>query len=211
MSGVLRLALWAGLLTWFSLGFVSHGPPAHKRLPKLTALTDETEVAKLFNRMCDKYLLLDVPGAGSPGMINCCHGGCDNCDFSHVFDEMTSGRPKWVALYSYRRHQDGRDHIAPWSRLFSSDGGRIGENEFIERFPTLPCVGFSMGPSTAVSPSDPPSRDALLQLWNVIIQNGGGADKTTISAEEMATALKTSTGAEHGATWSDVVKMMSKC
>jgi len=210
MNRNLRL-LWAGLLAWCSLGYVRDGMPPPRRQSILTALTDETEVAKLFNRMCDKYLLLDVPGAGTPGMINCCHGGCDNCDFSHVFDEMTSGRPKWVALYPYRRHQDGRDHTAPWSRLFSSDGGRISEIEFVERFPNLPCVGFSMGPSTSVSPSDPPSRDALLQLWSVLVRNGGGVDETTISAEEMANALKASTGAEHGAVWGDVVKMMSRC
>lgn len=29
---------------------------------------------------------------GTPEMMNCCHGGCDNCDYSHVFDYMSSAR-----------------------------------------------------------------------------------------------------------------------
>ena len=49
------------------------------------ALTDEVELTKLFGRMADKVLLLDVPGAGTVEMMNCCHGGCDNCDFARIF------------------------------------------------------------------------------------------------------------------------------
>ena len=71
------------------------------------ASLDDVEMTKLFGRLADKYLLLDVPGAGTPGMINCCHGGCDNCDFSHVFDEMSSGRAKWLPLYPDRKIIDG--------------------------------------------------------------------------------------------------------
>ena len=53
----------------------------------------ELELAKVFCRIADDYLLLDVPGAGTPEMKNCCHGGCDNCNFSRIFDEMESGKP----------------------------------------------------------------------------------------------------------------------
>ena len=29
--------------------------------------------------------------AGTPEMMNCCHGGCSNCDYSRVFDSMSAG------------------------------------------------------------------------------------------------------------------------
>ena len=46
------------------------------------ARIDEMELTKLFGRLADKTLLLDVEGAGTPAMANCCHGGCDNCPYS---------------------------------------------------------------------------------------------------------------------------------
>jgi hypothetical protein len=67
-----------------------------------TGVLDSREIIKLFGRFADKELLLDIPGAGSPEMMNCCHGGCDNCAYSHVFDFMSAARAKWVPLYAYR-------------------------------------------------------------------------------------------------------------
>ena len=52
---------------------------------------NEIELIKLFGRLADKELLLDIPGAGTPEMMNCCHGGCSNCDYSRIFDYMSSG------------------------------------------------------------------------------------------------------------------------
>lgn len=77
----------------------------------------DTAIALIFSKMADKYMLLDIPGAGTLEMMNCCHSGCDNCEFARVFDCMTSGRPKWVALYPYRKLIDGRDHIPIWAEL----------------------------------------------------------------------------------------------
>lgn len=54
-------------------------------------LINDIELIKLFGRLADKELLLDVPGAGTPEMMNCCHGGCSNCDYSRIFDSMSSG------------------------------------------------------------------------------------------------------------------------
>lgn len=82
---------------------------------------EEREVIKLFSRLADDYLLLDIPGAGTPGMMNCCHGGCDNCAYSHVFDNLSAGRPKWVPVYATRQLIDGRSHTSPWGRLFRDD------------------------------------------------------------------------------------------
>ena len=64
------------------------------------AVVTEVTAAQVFGRLADKKLLLDVPGAGTPEMKDCCHGGCDNCDYSRVFDEMNAGKAKWVACYA---------------------------------------------------------------------------------------------------------------
>ena len=37
-----------------------------------TNILDVKEQSKIFGRLADKMLLLDVPGAGSPEMMNCC-------------------------------------------------------------------------------------------------------------------------------------------
>ena len=61
--------------------------------PQMSSL-DERELAKIFGRLADKMILLDVPGAGTPEMVNCCHGGCDNkcieCEmfFSDIANEI---------------------------------------------------------------------------------------------------------------------------
>jgi hypothetical protein len=33
---------------------------------------DEHDLTKIFGRFADKILLLDIPGAGTPEMMNCC-------------------------------------------------------------------------------------------------------------------------------------------
>ena len=63
-----------------------------------TAL-DERELTKLFGRISDKKLLLDVEGAGTPEMRDCCHGGCDNCPYSRVFDEVSVSVPCRVRFF----------------------------------------------------------------------------------------------------------------
>ena len=81
-------------------------------------VVDERELIKLFSRLADDYLLLDIPDAGTPGMMNCCHGGCDNCAYSHIFDNLSAGRPKWVPLYASRQLIDGRTHTSPGGACF---------------------------------------------------------------------------------------------
>lgn len=189
--------------------------PSHslRRLVLRASLADSRELTKVFNRVADKYLLLDVPGAGTPGMINCCHGGCDNCAFSHVFDEMSSGRAKWVALYPYRQHIDGRDHAAPWSQLFfdaaSAPTLRLSKEQFCERFASLPCLAMSMGPPASVPPDEPLEPDTLEQLW-CALQRGrqsDGSDDEHLGAEDFAKSLAKLTGAEHGAIYSEFARL----
>ena len=69
-----------------------------------------------------------------------CSGGCDNCDFSHIFDNLSAGRAKWVAVYPYRQLIDGRDHLSPWAKVFQIDDKlplqdtvAINKDIFIER------------------------------------------------------------------------------
>lgn len=89
---------------------------------------EDREIFKVFARMADKMILLDVPGAGTPEMRNCCHGGCDNCPYSHVFDQMTAGRAKWVPLYAHRKLIDDREHSSPWSVIFEDIGATSNES-----------------------------------------------------------------------------------
>ena len=145
------------------------------------------ETARLFNRFSDKYMLLDVEGAGSPGMINCCHSGCDNCEYRFRFDEMASGRAKWVPLYADRKHVDGRSHLAPWSMIFfdtwedfekakeeisventflhtkRGDSMSIDMNKFISKVQDIP-PAVSIGPPSGVG-EEPPSEPFLIEFW----------------------------------------------
>lgn len=131
------------------------------------------------SRLADKELLLDVPGAGSPEMMNCCHGGCDNCAYSHIFDSMTSGRAKWVACYPYRRLIDGREHCPPWSVLFSSHQDDIinqssslslTKQQFIEKFQNLPSQ-LTLVPSISVPADEPVSSAALEHFFSLLVDN----------------------------------------
>jgi len=159
------------------------------------------ELTRLFNRLADKTLLLDVPGAGTPGMINCCHGGCDNCQFSHVFDEMSAGRIKWVALYPHRKHIDGREHTPPWLSMFADSQELLDKAAFMARLSVLPCASLSMGPPSGLeSPADAPSPETLEAFWSVLQRQH---QRQALSAGDMAQALKSATGAEHGAIWSE--------
>ena len=71
---------------------------ALKRLRVRTASSKAQDLASLWVGGIET--MLDVPGAGTPEMKDCCHGGCDNCDYSRVFDEMNAGKAKWVACYA---------------------------------------------------------------------------------------------------------------
>ncbi|KAJ8600052.1 hypothetical protein CTAYLR_001830 [Chrysophaeum taylorii] len=159
----------------------------------------EPQIAKLFGRFADKKLLLDVPGAGTPDMKNCCHGGCDNCDFSRVFDEMNAGRPKWVACYAERELIDGRRHEAPWKQMFEGDVSELSAHDFVAGVKGLP-FRPSMGPKLKVAADDPPDDDEfLLALYEMLLPPGAAA----LTAGDVATGLQRITGVEHGAMWKD--------
>lgn len=117
-------------------------------------------------------------------MMNCCHGGCDNCAYSHIFDNLSSGRPKWIPLYSYRKLIDGRSHLAPWASIFhltedcftstdttSTDTLRIGvevnKEEFAQRLQALPSR-MVMGPSISVPTDEGLSDEAVEALWSML-------------------------------------------
>ena len=187
-------------------------------------LDTATEMAKLFNRMSDKFMLLDVEGAGSPGMINCCHSGCDNCEFRFRFDQMSAGRAKWVPLYPDRKHIDGRSHLAPWSVIFfdsvndfekakeevaadapflstsRGDAMSITMDRFVNKIQEMTPV-LSMGPPSGIG-EEPPSTEFLRQFWRKLVSTAGvPADTQSLSPGQMSKALEALTKAEHGANW----------
>lgn len=164
-------------------------------LPALATALSELNAAKLFGRLADKKLLLDVPGAGTPEVRNCCHGGCDNCDFSRVFDELNAGRPKWIPLYAERELIDGRRHESTWGALF--EGDRLDATAFVDKVRGLD-YRPSMGPRIKVD--DELDDDAIMALFNVLAD---GAE--TISADDVVLGLQRLTGEEHGVVWKHFV------
>jgi hypothetical protein len=128
-------------------------------------------------------------------------GGCDNCDFSHVFDCLTAGRVKWVALYPFRKLIDGREHTAPWSTIFVDGTGisrRVDKSTFISKVKTLP-YALSMGPSVSVAADEAPGDDSLGALWDKLMETlvdhhtdsqdtRTDRDKNSLSAEEVSLA-----------------------
>ena len=121
---------------------------------------NEVFLTSIFGRLTDNYLLLDIEGAGTPEMMNCCHSGmlthtrdlthsliltqgCDNCDYARIFDNLTSGKPKWIPLYAYRKLIDGRDHLPLWTQLFEANS-ELTRDEFIAKIKQMPyssCIG----------------------------------------------------------------------
>lgn len=182
----------------------------------------DRELIKVFGRISDDYLLLNVSGAGSPEMINCCHGGCDNCAYSRIFDNMSAGKPKWIPVYASRRLIDGRNHMSKWSEIFfcthnsaarnhlqsyvdlhlEAYNYEIGKSEFsnrLIRLPYTPCLG----PPTSCSQDEPISDTILEKLWVSIQQLSRAAPhKNTVNPNDMALALKSLSKEDHGFTWS---------
>jgi hypothetical protein len=140
----------------------------------LTATLDSRELTKIFGRFAAKSILLDIPGAGTPEMANCCHGGCDNCNYSHSFDNLSAGRAKWVPTYSTRTLIDGRSEKAPWANIFDSPiagdgtGEAIDKATFIERIQQLP-YEMSMGPGSSVPADETPLESAVEAFWDILL------------------------------------------
>jgi hypothetical protein len=137
----------------------------------LTATLDSRELTKIFGRFAAKSILLDIPGAGTPEMANCCHGGCDNCNYSHSFDNLSAGRAKWVPTYSTRTLIDGRSEKAPWANIFDSPDSTeeaIDKATFIERIQQLP-YEMSMGPGTSVPADETPLESAVEAFWDILL------------------------------------------
>mmetsp|Transcript_47402 Transcript_47402/g.107441 ORF Transcript_47402/g.107441 Transcript_47402/m.107441 type:complete len:217 (+) Transcript_47402:72-722(+) len=162
-------------------------------------LNDEAELTKVFGRLADKLLLMDVPGAGTVEMMNCCHGGCDNCDFARVFDELRAGRAKWIANYVYIEHIDGRSHAPPWvEAIFGGPDGEVDCAEFTERLGAMPYQMTLPPPAKKVSKDEPPSEETSAALFQLLAE---GQDK--LSAKIMAASMARITGEEFGSMWRD--------
>ncbi len=166
-------------------------PPTLRLQANLKAVLNfaisDLDMDSLFCILSDKYLLLDVPGAGSPEMMNCCHSGCDNCAYSRIFDCMTAARPKWIALYPYRKLVDGREHTPPWRALFPTANtvAQVNKDDFTARLNALP-KRISMGPESSWSAITDHkfSIDFLNLFWHRVIAATSPAGQT-LSAEQV--------------------------
>lgn len=170
---------------------------------------DIREMVMIFGRLADKELLLDVEGAGTPEMANCCHGGCDNCNYSRIFDSLSAGRAKWVALYTTRTLIDDRSHESPWAKIFLSDEDAISKEDFVKRIQSLP-YKTQMGPPSLpkdVSADEIPSNESIEQLWNCAARNRQEGEVKEMNQSQLMDALKKVTGEPHGALWSDFIKI----
>jgi hypothetical protein len=171
----------------------------------LTTLQDEVVLTKLFGRLADKLLLCDVPGAGTVEMMNCCHGGCDNCDFARVFDEYRAAKAKWVAHYNFLEHPDGRTHRPPWaSAIFGgdapdgADASAVGSEEFVEKLTAMP-YGMTMGPMKSVPADESDLPPAAAAAFFDLLTDGAAE----LTADVMGKRLTELTGKDHGCLWRD--------
>jgi hypothetical protein len=177
-------------------------PP--KRISRLLVV-EEAQRALLFNKLADKRLLLDVEGAGTPEMTNCCHGGCDNCDFSRIFDEMNSGRPKWVPVYSRRKLIDGREHFSSWSTVLFEDKEEISQEEFVtslKKIKSQMTLGAPSVPST-----EELTDEACIAFYETLRNAKPPSPDTLLSINKMSQALEALTENEHGAMFGDFNKI----
>ena len=113
---------------------------------------------------------------------------------------MNAGKPKWVACYANMEHMDGRSHKSPWAEAIFGEGEEpVTRQEFMERLESIP-YAMAMGPMKSVPADEAPTPEALDEFWALLKQAGGG-DEEVISPQEMAAALQSLTGEEHGAMW----------
>jgi hypothetical protein len=148
-------------------------------MSKIMNIDSERELLKIFSRLADDNILLNITGAGTPEVMNCCHGGCDNCNYSHVFDNMSAGKPKWVPVYPNRKLIDGRNHMSTWSLLFIDDNSMyrdlpqddsfysISKHTFLKKLKELPSK-LVLGPSMLVPINEIPNEEYLEVFWSKI-------------------------------------------
>lgn len=158
----------------------------------------QVEIAKVFQRLADKKILLDVEGAGTPAMTQCCHGGCDNCEFSRIFDEMNSARSKWVPAYPTRRLIDDRSHTSSWFKSLFLEKDEVSREQFVARLLELePQMVMGPPPSTPKDPLENVTADIFFTAL------AGGHDTHTLKAMQMEAELVRRLGTTHGGTWVD--------
>lgn len=143
-----------------------------------------------------------VVGAGTPEMKDCCHGGCDNCDYSRVFDEMNAGKAKWISCYLDREHIDGRRHEAPMLRVFGDDGS-LSVDDFVQRLEAMPPV-----PAMGAKMADVNSEFDADGVAAVFLALSGGAE--SLDRTVFAAKLQELTGEEHGVAWRPFLNALVK-
>ena len=125
-------------------------------------------------------------------------GGCDNCEFARVFDELKAPRPKWICSYVFIQHPDGRSHEPVWvDKLFGGASGSATCDEFVERLRASPFAPPLGPPKPPPVVEEPPSEATARALFEALAGAGAGA----LDAEGMAAGLRRVTGEQGGAMW----------
>eukprot|EP01040_Poterioochromonas_malhamensis_P008235 gene8235-8905_t len=170
---------------------------------------EERQIINLFCRLAEKRLLLNIPEAGLPEVVNCCHSGCDSCNYSRIFDELTSGRPKWIPFYKDLTFIDGRRHITKWNSIFSDSIRRIDVVEFSNALIQLP-IQACLGPPISLSDGEVLNFNSVEILWTKLYNTNPQShplDDDRMSYEEIMSSLIKLTEREYGCTYAEFKKV----
>jgi hypothetical protein len=180
----------------------------------------EAELVKVFGRLADKAIFMDE-SAGQ-----CCHSGCDNCEWRYDFDIMRAARPKWLVTYAERKF-DSDAHTAKWKALFDvpsvppSSSSLSDEDIFntetagptplssaavlAERLSALP-FSAPLGPSVSVPGEEPLEAETAAWLWEKLVP--AGSKSATLTARLMEKRLKEWASGKDSMMWGDFLAKM---
>eukprot|EP01040_Poterioochromonas_malhamensis_P012977 gene12977-14227_t len=170
---------------------------------------EERQIINLFCRLAEKRLLLNIPEAGLPEVVNCCHSGCDSCNYSRIFDELTSGRPKWIPFYKDLTFIDGRRHITKWNSIYPDSSHRIDVIEFSNALIQLP-IQACLGPPISLSAEEDLDFDSVQIFWTKLRSANIQAlpqNEDRMSFDEIILSLMKLTEKEYGCTYGEFKKV----
>eukprot|EP00624_Nannochloropsis_granulata_P006607 evm.model.NODE_49765_length_66778_cov_45.246429.14 len=156
----------------------------------------------------------------------CCHSGCDNCEWRYDFDIMRAARPKWLVTYAERKF-DSDAHTAKWKALFDapsvppSSSSLSDEDIFntetagptplssaavlAERLSALP-FSAPLGPSVSVPGEEPLEAETAAWLWEKLVP--AGSKSATLTARLMEKRLKEWASGKDSMMWGDFLAKM---
>lgn len=202
---------------------VSSPPSMSSTSTSPASIPSEAEWAKIFGRLADKAIFMDE-SAGQ-----CCHSGCDNCEWRYDFDIMRAARPKWLVTYAERKF-DSDAHTAKWTALFdppasspTSSTPMSDEDMFnmetagptslasstvlAERLSALPFLA-PLGPTVTVTADEPLESETAAWLWDKLLPPG--SKSAGLTARLMERRLKEWANGKDSLMWGDFLAEMRR-